>query len=131
MICPRCRQSPLYNYDHTVDVLACPVCGYREYPGFPARNGDQHEAMVRTDLEDLHRQMKELGLVGTQPLTKPCAICGSSIKQGSTYCKKCRSEVDRIRSDTWRKNNPEKYKEILRRHNQKRSREQLEVGAIA
>jgi recombinational DNA repair protein (RecF pathway) len=121
----------MYGYDLTVDVLACPVCGYRIYPGYPTRTGKEHDEMVKQEIERAHLEMKRLGLTGNAPLSKPCAICGSPTKLNSTYCRKCRKTINRMNVKEWQHEHPEEYREAMKRHHETKRRRKSELSGLS
>lgn len=122
VICIRCRKSPMYRDDLTVDVLACPVCGARLYPKFPPRSGKQDQEMKRQEMRRIREELVLSGLLDEQ--TKPCARCKTTqVPAGTTYCGPCQKEINRVNVAAWKKAHPEAYAATQQRYYDRQKQE--------
>jgi hypothetical protein len=117
MKCPRCQDVDLHHNIGRVSSLSCHICGFISYAGFPLRTIDEHEAMLKEELQRIRADVIASGLAGEPDDTvKYCAQCHEvEIPVSRTYCDACQKLRDREAVARWQAAHPDKLKEYRRK----------------
>lgn len=133
MKCPNCQQAELKHDIIAVFTLTCPKCGCKAFLSFPRRTAEEHDAMLKAELDKIKAELVAAGLAGEERKgPKLCATCGKvEIPETDTYCKPCKRARTLAAVNKWKAKNPEKWKAIKDRAQQKRVKKHQAQGAVA